>query len=170
MRRRRHILLSPSLLLLSLTIASIAWARPEPRATATGDAIGTGAPVLHASLCLWYDRSRPEWPSDLVSIENPDPFAGVTRLRLLGSMPNPSRGRTTIRFAAPAAREPATVFLHDIQGRLLCVLTVPLSAAGTHDVVWDGRDAAGRPVASGICFYRVRAAGETATGRMLVMR
>jgi len=41
---------------------------------------------------------------------------------------------------------------------------------GTQSLVWDGRDGAGRLVADGPYFYRVEAAGETKTGKMVRLK
>lgn len=59
----------------------------------------------------------------------------------------------------------------DVAGRLVARLlageTLP---AGWHHVQWRGLDNAGRVVSSGVYFYRLQAAGETVTGRMLLIK
>jgi flagellar hook assembly protein FlgD len=72
----------------------------------------------------------------------------------------PSSGRATIR-------------IFGVGGRL--VLERPLGAlpAGRHSWRWDGRDAAGRGVASGVYIYRLEVEGErafTASRRMILVR
>jgi len=42
--------------------------------------------------------------------------------------------------------------------------------AGAQQIVWDGRDAAGQPVAAGSYFYRLTAGEREATGRVTVVR
>jgi hypothetical protein len=43
-------------------------------------------------------------------------------------------------------------------------------AAGTHAVTWDGRDDAGRAVASGAYAYRLEAAGRVEVRKLLLLR
>jgi flagellar hook assembly protein FlgD len=43
-------------------------------------------------------------------------------------------------------------------------------APGTHEASWDGRDAAGRPVASGAYYGRLSAEGVTETRRLAIVR
>ena len=45
-----------------------------------------------------------------------------------------------------------------------------LQAAGEHAVVWNGADAAGQAVASGVYFYRVRADEEVQTRKMMLLK
>ncbi|MCA9727556.1 MAG: hypothetical protein KC729_07725, partial [Candidatus Eisenbacteria bacterium] len=46
--------------------------------------------------------------------------------------------------------------LFDVGGRLVRTLVDGREDAGPHEVAWDGRDGAGRPMASGIYFLRFR--------------
>jgi flagellar hook assembly protein FlgD len=42
--------------------------------------------------------------------------------------------------------------------------------AGAHSAVWDGTDAEGAAVSSGIYVYELGALGQTLTGRMAIIR
>jgi hypothetical protein len=84
--------------------------------------------------------------------------------------PNPFRVGTMLRFdlAAPAA---VTVAVHDAAGhrirRLIDESTYP---AGRHEVFWDGRDPAGRPVPAGVYFVRLSAGRFNSTVKVTVVR
>jgi hypothetical protein len=78
-------------------------------------------------------------------------------LRLAVS-PNPARGaaRLALDLEAAAAVE---VTVHDPAGRLVRRLLAGPLPAGPSAIAWDGRDARGRPAASGLYFARVAAGG-----------
>jgi hypothetical protein len=84
--------------------------------------------------------------------------------------PNPFSSATTIRFESP--REgPAQLAIYGVSGRLVRTLVSSARlAVGDHEVLWDGRDDAGRGVASGTYFWRLTVAGEVAAGKLIVVR
>ncbi len=89
--------------------------------------------------------------------------------RLAEVFPNPASGCALFRLILPAAsRVQATV--SDITGRKVRRLEIPFAGAGAHDLLWDGRDDAGRAVAAGIYLARISAAGETRTSRVAILR
>jgi glucose dehydrogenase len=62
------------------------------------------------------------------------------------------------------------VFLGRLDGRLVATLLDEQRAAGLHEVVWTGRDDAGRTVASGIYLYRIQAGPHGAVRKMTLMK
>lgn len=62
------------------------------------------------------------------------------------------------------------VAVYDITGRLVKKLVDGVYEAGRHSVVWDGRDADGGAVASGIYIYELRTGAIVQTGRMVLAR
>jgi len=69
--------------------------------------------------------------------------------RLAGASPNPFNPQTTIRFSL--AREQAVkLAVFDLSGRRIVSLVDEVVPAGHHPVVWNGRDAAGQEVPSGV--------------------
>ena len=68
--------------------------------------------------------------------------------------PNPFNPTTQIRFEMPEqAYVQLTIF--DINGRQVANLISENRSAGSHAVNWNGRDTTGRPVSSGVYFYRL---------------
>ena len=63
-----------------------------------------------------------------------------------------------------------TLAVYDIHGRLVRTLVGRPLAAGSHAVVWDGYDAMGRAVASGVYVYRLVAKEGVVTRRMVLVR
>jgi flagellar hook assembly protein FlgD len=72
--------------------------------------------------------------------------------------------------AAAGAPGPARLARYDVSGRLVRTLLDADLPAGVHRATWDGRDAAGRPVAPGGYVARLEAAGGAATVRLELLR
>ena len=60
--------------------------------------------------------------------------------------------------------------IYDVRGRLVAQPMSNTMVVGSASVSWNGMDSHGKPVASGTYFYRAVAAGEAATGRLLIVR
>jgi hypothetical protein len=85
------------------------------------------------------------------------------------NVPNPFNPSTTIRYELAAAGR-ATLRVYDISGRLVKTLVDRQMPAGTFEARWDGRDARGVAVASGVYFYRLEAGAFTQTRRMVLLK
>jgi hypothetical protein len=87
----------------------------------------------------------------------------------VGVEPNPALGRCVVRFAT-ARPGPVELHIHDAAGRRVRRLVDHPLDAGAHSVEWDGTDAAGRTVASGVYFVELRANGHRITGSVVWLR
>jgi len=83
--------------------------------------------------------------------------------------PNPFNPRTTVSFSLDRSG-PARLNVYDAKGQLVKVLLNESLPAGAQTVTWNGDDQTGRPVASGVYFYRLDADGRTLGKRMLLMK
>jgi hypothetical protein len=73
-------------------------------------------------------------------------------------LPNPSNPATEIRFAlASAAR--AVIRVYDLRGKRIWESDTLALQAGTHSVLWNGRDGDGRPLATGVYLYGIELNG-----------
>jgi hypothetical protein len=97
-----------------------------------------------------------------------EPTALPARLTLQPNQPNPFNPKTTLRFQAPASGL-ARLDVLDLRGRIVSSLSVELTA-GENAVTFTAVDAAGRALASGTYFYRVALNGETASGKMTLLK
>jgi hypothetical protein len=88
---------------------------------------------------------------------------------LLHNAPNPFRESTALQFAL-AERGHARMEVYDAGGRLVATPADGEFDAGVHTVAWKGRDAQGRPVASGVYFYRFVARGVSQTRKMILLQ
>jgi hypothetical protein len=83
--------------------------------------------------------------------------------------PNPFNPSTTIAFRlAEAGTVDLRVF--DVAGRLVRTLVSGRLDDGDHLVPWQGRDDAGRPVASGVYFYRLETGDFSESRRMVLAK
>ncbi len=105
-------------------------------------------------------------PDGVTGVETP----GVVRTTCLHqNAPNPFNPATSIRFDL---KEKGFVSLrvYDASGRMIRVLARGERAAGRYVEAWDGRDEAGRNVASGVYFCRLEAGTFTSAKKMLLLR
>jgi serine protease AprX len=93
----------------------------------------------------------------------------ITALALLGNMPNPFTASTTLRVGLPKASE-VEIEVFDVAGRRVRSDRTATLAAGWREISFDARDTAGQALPSGVYFYRVKAAGETITRKMVIAR
>jgi len=79
-----------------------------------------------------------------------------TAVTLSQNYPNPFKPESAIRYAIPFNGE-ISVAIYDLQGRLVARLVSGKQMAGEYTARWDGRDSAGKRVASGVYLYRLEA-------------
>ena len=95
---------------------------------------------------------------------------GIARtLDLSAARPNPARGTTTLRLSLPT-RAQVSFAIFDVGGRRVRDLANGQLAAGEHVMTWDGLDAAGTPVPSGLYFARLDAGSEHRMRRVVRIR
>ena len=130
-------------------------------------------PVLFRLLC---DVQLEEPPSVLRAQFNER--VGVPTIRTLArplafalqqNAPNPFNPRTSIRFTTTQSA-PARLAVYGTDGRLVRTLVDGSTKSGAHQVIWDGLDAVGRDVSSGVYLYRLTGVEGTIVRRMLLVR
>ena len=62
------------------------------------------------------------------------------------------------------------LIVYDLLGRKVATIAEGVRPAGWHTAQWDGRDDAGKPVASGIYLYRLQTGQFIQTRKMLLVR
>lgn len=112
------------------------------------------------------NESEPGAPGTVTAVEGP---ASPTRARLESAQPNPFNPRTQLRFSLPREGH-ARMAVYDVSGRRVTTLVDGTVEAGSHAVVWDGTDADGRAVASGVYLYRLDTDDGAQSRRMVLVR
>ncbi len=87
-------------------------------------------------------------------------------LALAPPRPNPSRSSAAIGFTLPQGGH-VTLRIYDARGALVATLADGPLGPGQHEILWDGRDDAGRAVGAGVYFLQLEAAGQRATAKLL---
>lgn len=83
--------------------------------------------------------------------------------------PNPFNLSTTISFSLPKPEKSELVIYSATGQHVRTIFSGPL-AAGSHSMIWDGRDDHGKTVSSGLYFSRLTAGEYIATGKMLLVK
>jgi hypothetical protein len=93
-----------------------------------------------------------------------DPVAGVPEFSAavenVSAKPNPFNPQTTVSFELAQAQD-VRVSIYGLDGRLIRVLGEGPHPAGSHNLVWKGKDHSGRTVGSGVYFVMVQGREDT---------
>jgi hypothetical protein len=87
----------------------------------------------------------------------------------LANYPNPFNPSTTITYTLPKPSE-IRLSVYNLKGQLVRSLTGEFKAAGTHQVVWDGKDNLNKQASSGVYFIRLQAGRTSLTHKVLLMK
>ncbi len=138
----------PPLVVVDCSGGLVPW--PE-RVSFTGVNTAGGAPCSTGTGCINQIEMGPE-AGDGTDVA----LAAPMRIGLNEVFPNPFTGETTIRYAVSRPQS-VTLTVYDVTGRRVRALRHGPAAPGPASVVWDGRDADGSRVASGVYFVRMQA-------------
>jgi hypothetical protein len=123
----------------------------------------------------WQGGGDESWAIDNVKVSVYSTLSGVgdtprmpSSLTLLPNTPNPFNGVTTFSASAPSGGT-AHAEVFDIKGRLVAAHEMSLRS-GWQDVAFDGRDASGRELPSGVYFYRLRMGDVSRTQKFVIIR
>ncbi|MBN1292923.1 MAG: T9SS type A sorting domain-containing protein [Candidatus Latescibacteria bacterium] len=88
---------------------------------------------------------------------------------ILTNYPNPFNPSTTIEFSTTGAGF-VSLSVYNLSGQKIRELVADLKPAGTHSVIWNGRDESGNQVSSGIYIYQLRAGDVVRSNKMMLMK
>ena len=117
----------------------------------------------------WYiDDIRIEGIKDPVSIDFEDSIP-LRRFELAQNYPNPFNPETTIRYQLPQSSD-VQLTIYNTLGQAVRTLVNAQQPAGIYQVEWDGNNAQGMPVSSGIYIYQLTAGSFKEVRKMLLVR
>ena len=111
------------------------------------------------------DPESLEAPRVHEEIHDPKPY----QFELYQNTPNPFNPSTTIRYTLPEASQ-VRLTIHNLLGQEVRVLVDGAKGAGTYNARWDGRDAFGREVSTGLYLYRLEAGAKIAVNKMVLAK
>ena len=124
-----------------------------------------------AAIASW--SSIPLMPGMRVTYEvnlNGDVRAIASLAASLGpNRPNPFNPATTIRYSLNESAD-VNLAIYNLLGQEVRLLVRQVQPAGSYTVVWDGRDAAGRQVSTGVYLYRLQAGADVVTRKMVMAK
>ncbi|MDH3197507.1 MAG: T9SS type A sorting domain-containing protein [Candidatus Krumholzibacteria bacterium] len=91
------------------------------------------------------------------------------QVELEQNYPNPFNPTTRIDFYLPADNH-VVLTVYGVRGDRIATLVDQPTRYGHHSVTWDGTDARGEGVGSGVYFYRLQAGNKVITKKLVVMK
>jgi hypothetical protein len=91
-----------------------------------------------------------------------------TAFALHAAYPNPFNPSTNLSFTLPEAAS-YSMRIYNVAGQLVRSYQ-GMGSQGLNVITWDGRDNSGSEVSSGVYFYKLTAAGNSATEKMVMMK
>ena len=85
------------------------------------------------------------------------------------AFPNPFNPSTTVEFSVPKSG-PVRVGIFDIHGRHVATLVNETMSSGVYRVRWNGKNANGGDVASGVYYAQIRSRGGSGSGRLALIK
>jgi len=95
---------------------------------------------------------------------------GHLGLALSPGWPNPFTDTVTMQLDVPVSSASVTLTVYDLRGRAVKHLINGSVDRGRRSVVWDGTDATGEPVSSGVYFVRLRMGDVDVATKLLLTR
>ncbi|MDZ4121637.1 MAG: FlgD immunoglobulin-like domain containing protein, partial [Candidatus Cloacimonadaceae bacterium] len=83
--------------------------------------------------------------------------------------PNPFNPQTRLSFSLPEAGT-ASLDIYNLKGQKVKNLSAMHYARGTHQIGFDGTDANGRPLASGVYYVRILQGKRSASYKLVLLK
>lgn len=103
------------------------------------------------------------------AVDDGEPTGLPRTFTVAQNYPNPFNPSTVIEYNLPYYSM-VNVTVLNVLGQRVATLVDNRQAPGPHRVTWDGRDAEGKAVASGVYFYRVTFDDQTRTKKMMLLK
>ncbi len=113
-------------------------------------------------------QSAKEWVTALPQTSIDDDIITPTEFNLSQNYPNPFNAATKIDFRTEGGE--VNLAVYNVTGSLVKTLVDGSLEAGSHSIIWDGKDNSGSEVSSGIYFYRLSDSSGENVRRMTLLK
>ena len=147
--------------------------------TASAPALQAQTGLTAATVAGWLTaaqnlNSHADYTRGFRQLQSLHTMLAATQTELLANYPNPFNPETWLPYRLANAAQ-VNIQIYDTQGSLVRTLALGHRSAGIYQdkaraAYWDGRNAQGEPVASGVYFYTLSAGEFTATRKMLLRK
>lgn len=123
----------------------------------------------------WKDEVDDMWMNDermLYKYEGMTSIDGdvvIPEVLMATNFPNPFNPETTIAFNLISGQE-IELNIYNIKGQVVNTLAKGYFDAGQHRVVWNGHNNIGKPLSSGVYFYRLWTNDGSVSGKMMMIK
>jgi hypothetical protein len=107
--------------------------------------------------------------NESAGVGEPPQSAGAAAATLHAGRPNPFSRETAIAFEVSSAAR-VTLGVYDLRGHLVRMLLDGPVSAGRHETFWNGTDARGVAVASGVYLCELKGSSGHATQRVTILK
>jgi len=108
--------------------------------------------------------------SEQLATDDPITFIAPEDYRLEQNYPNPFNPNTTIQYTVPINRK-VSVKIYNVNGQLVNTLVNnEMVSAGTHKVIWNGKNKNGLQVSTGMYLYSLEWAGMRKVKSMTLLK
>ncbi len=115
------------------------------------------------------NRSAPSNETSVQKLTGIGDAPSIATLTVTQNYPNPFSGSTDLSIGLPRDSD-VSIQIYDVAGRLVRSESRSHLSAGWRRVTLEARGGDGKPLASGVYFCRIAAAGETITKKMVIAR
>jgi hypothetical protein len=123
----------------------------------------------------WSQSGNPGWQiqpgfkgGSIVQVEESDASA-LARPYMSHIYPNPFGSHTTMRYFLTKGA-PVVLKVYNIRGQLVKTLLDEIQTDGEHMIQWNGKNEAGRAVAGGMYFFRLKAGQLVETRKVILLK
>jgi hypothetical protein len=116
-----------------------------------------------------YERVDIEALVDVLGVTIAGANAPTPQGAILSNAPNPFAGSTKISFLLPSVQK-VTVSIFDVTGRKVRELFSGETGPGANELLWDGKDASGRGLSTGVYFCKIEYGAMLISRKMLKIR
>jgi regulation of enolase protein 1 (concanavalin A-like superfamily) len=104
--------------------------------------------------------------AEITGIDSPP---AIKTLTVVQNSPNPFARETHFNVGLPKTAD-VEINVYDVSGRRVFSTRIPSATAGWNRFLFAGNDQSGKPLPSGVYFYRVRTQQASVTNRMVIIR